>query len=326
MKFPSVAIVGASHWHVPLYVSELKQSGIHVCGVQDMDQALVSRLARELDCAPYDNIDRLLDEAKPDFVFAFAKHHEMPGLAKNLIDRRIAFAMEKPAGLYFEQVQELANLAKEHNVFCSIPFVWRYSEAVKSLKSRMNTDDYVHLAFRFVAGPPQRYLHNGSPWMLDINQAGGGCMTNLGVHFLDLAMHLTQATSMEVLSATHHYSSGFSVEDYSVVQLVTEKGVTVSLETGYAFPMMDTQQRENEWKLITRNGYHTLSENNLAYRYFDKPVENCPVPTDSDVLYPIFVRNTLSEWMNGLQPSADLFQMAHVRKMVDRINDKASRK
>jgi predicted dehydrogenase len=324
MKSPSVAIVGGSHWHVPLYVSELKQLGLKVCGVEDEDQTVADHLAQELNSVRYDSIDKLLSEAKPDFVFAFAKHHEMPILARKLIDRKIAFALEKPAGLNYGQVQQLANEAQSNNVFCSIPFVWHYSEAVERLKAQIRSNDYAHLSFRFVAGPPHRYLHNGSPWMLDIHEAGGGCMTNLGVHFLDMALHLTESTDLKVLSATHHYRAGFSVEDYSIAQLVNDKGVSVTLETGYAYPMSDLQKRENEWRIVTKNGYHTLSENNLQLRHMDQPVENFTIPTDSDVLYPIFVRNTLHDWTEGRKPIADLAQMARVRKILDQINEKAA--
>jgi predicted dehydrogenase len=326
MKTPRVAVVGASHWHVPLYVNGFKEFGIDICGVEDKEQTVADRLALDLNTLSYGNVDMLLDEAKPDFVFAFAKHHEMPALAKKLIDRKIDFAMEKPAGLNYQQVQDLANLAQANHVFCSIPFVWRWSEAVESIRSRFRKDDYVHMTFRFIVGPPQRYLQNGSPWMLDVNQAGGGCMTNVGVHFLDLALYLTESENLEVLSATHHYNSNFSIEDYAIVQLKNEKGVSITLEMGYAYPMSALLQRDNEWKIVTKNGYHTLIENNIEYRYMDKPAENCSVPTDTDVLYPIFVRDTLNAWIDGRQPLADLTQMARVRKILDQIYEKAAAK
>jgi predicted dehydrogenase len=323
MESPRVAIVGASHWHVPLYVKGIIELGIHVCGIQDIDLDFSIRLAKELNTVGYDNINELLDEVKPDFVFAFAKHHEMPSLAKNLINRRIPFAIEKPVGMNFQQVEELEKLAKVNNVFCSIPFVWRYSDVVESIKSQINPDDLVHLSFRFVAGPPERYLENGSPWMMDIQQAGGGCMTNLGVHFLDLALYLTGSKNIKVLSAIHHHSSRYSVEDYSVTHLVTEKGVTISIETGYAYPMTETQKRDNEWKIVTKNGYHTLSEGKIEYRHINKTVDNYSVTTDSDPLYPVFVQQTLHEWMTGKHPSTNLFQMAQVRMILDEINEKA---
>jgi len=323
MKAPGIAIIGASHWHVPLYVTGLKELGVKVCGVHDDDPAAAGRVAGELGAPVFDGVDDLLDKARPDFVFAFAPHSRMPELAKKLIGRKIAFAIEKPVGLSHGQVHELAGLAEKQGVFCSIPFVWRYSEAVKQLKSRIRAGDYVHLAFRFVAGPPGRYLENGSPWMLDIRQVGGGCMTNLGVHFLDLALHLTESTELAVLSAAFHYSHGYSVEDYSAVQLAAPGEVSVSIETGYAFPMHGGQKRDNRWTLVTRDGYHTLSDNGLTLRFIRQPPETLAVTADSDDLYPVFVRETLAEWADGRKPRADLWQMARVRKILDQINETA---
>ncbi|MGF9947245.1 Gfo/Idh/MocA family oxidoreductase [Priestia megaterium] len=323
MKKPVVALIGASHWHVPLYINGIKQLGLKVCGVHDADITVARALAEDLKSIPFDNVDKLI-ETKPDFVFAFETHHQMPYLAKKLIDHQIAFAIEKPVGLNYAQVIELADLARDKGVFCSIPLVWRYSEAVASLKSRICPEQYEHIAFRFVAGPPERYLHNGSPWMLDASEAGGGCMTNLGVHFLDLALELTQSNDLKVLSAIHKYSHKFSIEDYSTALLTTENGTSVVLETGYAFPMDNLHKRENTWTLVTGEGYYSLTDGQLALRNVNNNAETISLTTDSDDLYPVFVRETLREWAEGRPPLIDLYHMARVRNILDKINENAA--
>ncbi|WP_152657200.1 Gfo/Idh/MocA family protein [Oceanobacillus sp. CFH 90083] len=325
MNLPKVAIVGASHWHVPLYIEEIKNMDCMVCGVQDQTPEVANELAVFFNSVSYTDIDKLLKEAKPDFVFAFAKHSDMASLAKKLIDMNIAFAMEKPVGLNFEQVKTIEKHASDNGVFCSIPFVWRFSEAVTKLREKFNPEEYNHLSFQFIAGPPDRYIENGTPWMLDSDIAGGGCMTNLGVHFLDLALFLTNSNSLRVLSSNFHYNFNYSVEDYAVTHLETDSGATISIEAGYAFPMSESKKRENSWKLVTRNGYHTLSENCLELRVFNENVEKIPVVTDSDDLYPIFVRETLKDWMAGRSPSINLSHMSSVRKVLDDINKIASK-
>ncbi|OLS33578.1 Gfo/Idh/MocA family protein [Bacillus sp. MRMR6] len=325
MNKPRIALVGASHWHVPLYVEGLKRLNANVCGVSDENQAYANQVATELDTISYGSFDELLEKTKPDFVFAFAEHDRMPHLAHRLIDDGIPFAMEKPVGLDYREVEELAQRAEAKNVFCSIPFVWRYSEAVTRLRSFLQHDPCIHSSFRFVSGPPQRYMHNGSPWMLDARRAGGGCMTNLGAHFIDLGLYLTRESQARVLSARHHYTYGYPVEDYSVALLTTPGGSTITLETGYAYPMDSVKQRENTWNIVSKDGFHTLTEGTLESRFNHQKHQMLSVITNSDTMYPIFVKETLNDWMKGNPPAVDLRQMALVRKILDDINEQASK-
>ena len=87
-------------------------------------------------------------------------------------------------------IRDRYNAAERKNAFCAIPFVWRYSDTVNDLKNRYLSGKIVHMSYKFVAGPPSRYLAT-SRWMLSQETAGGGCMTNLGVHFIDMALYLT---------------------------------------------------------------------------------------------------------------------------------------
>ena len=49
----------------------------------------------------------------------------------------------------------------------------------------------------FIAGPPERYDRNGNAWMLDPERAGGGCLANLGPHFVDLFLQRSANTTAE---------------------------------------------------------------------------------------------------------------------------------
>lgn len=87
------------------------------------------------------------------------------------------------------------------------------------------------MSFKFIAGPPSRYLQTLS-WMLNKQAAGSGCMTNLGVHFIELAMFLSNSKSASVIGSVFHYGWNYDIEDYSVSLLKMENGATLELETG----------------------------------------------------------------------------------------------
>ena len=45
--------------------------------------------------------------------------------------------------------------------------------------------------------------------------AGCGCMTNLGVHFIDIALYLTDSKSTKVLSSVYQYNKDYDIEIYA---------------------------------------------------------------------------------------------------------------
>ena len=318
-----VAFLGVSHWHVPLYFPALAPG--QVVAVSDPSLDWAGKFAAQLGCPAYTDWHRLLDEQKPDFVFAFARHCDMKEMALELISRGQPFAMEKPMGLSGEEVQEIEAAAEQAGAFCAIPFVWRYSDTVTQLKRSLLSGRILHMSYRFVAGPPSRYLVS-SPWMLSMATAGGGCMTNLGVHFIDMALYLTDSASAEVLASSYQRGADYDIEIYASSLLQMESGASLSLETGYAYPMDEELKRENRWCIVTENGYYTLAENCLEAREFGKEPQRIALSTDSDVYYPKFAEATLDDFVNGRRPRASIREMLTVRKILDRMDEAAERK
>ena len=316
-----IAFLGVSHWHVPLYFPGLPENS--VVAVSDATPEIAERFAKQLNCACYTDWRKLLDEVKPDFVFAFARHCDMKEMALELVARGIPFTMEKPMGMAASDVEEIIAAAEKVNAFCAIPFVWRYSDTVAQLKESLLHGKIIHMCYRFIAGPPSRYLKT-SPWMLHQDTAGGGCMTNLGVHFIDMALNLSDSDGAEVLASAWQYGE-YDIETYATSLLKLSSGATLTLETGYAYPMEDGVQRENRWTIVTEQGYYTLAENNLEVREFAKPVVNIPLSTDSDVYYPVFARTSLEDYVNGRRPRAALPEMLTTRRILDDMNKAARR-
>lgn len=314
-----IAFLGVSHWHVPLYFRACHKQPLNIVAVCDPDIEKVQPYADKYECACYTDEDKLLDEVNPEFVFAFAPHDQMPALAQKLIDRKIAFTMEKPLGICADDVRKVENAAKEAGVFCAIPFVWRYSNLIQNFKKDVKPNEILHLAFKFIAGPPSRY-EVSSPWMLETKHAGGGCMTNLGVHFIDMAMFLTDSTDAEVIASSYHYASEYDIETYATSLVKMSSGATLLLETGYAYPM-DSEQRDNRWNIVTRNGYYTLGDNCFEERVYGKPVKKTPMSKDSDVYYAEFVVESLRQYLAGEMPRAGLPELLTTRKILDQMNE-----
>lgn len=323
VKNLKIAFIGVSHWHVPLYIRAVHSDHLDVVAVSDPNKAIAERFAADVNCPAYTDWMELLDRAQPDFVFAFAPHFQMPGLAMELIRRGIPFSIEKPVGMNASDVEAVMKAAAEKNLFVAIPFVWRYSDLIQDFKARVKPEEIVHMAFRFVAGPPSRYLAT-SDWMLKTETAGGGCMTNLGVHFIDMAMYLTGCTDAKVLASCYQRQTEYDIECYasSLVQFST--GASMSLETGYAYPM-EVYQRDNRWNIATKTGYYTLEQDYFEERVYGEKTIRRVMSIDSDVYYPIFVRETLRQYLAGEAPRAGLKDMLAVSRVLDEMNRQGSK-
>ena len=316
-----IALLGVSHWHVPLYLSGLPENS--VVGISDENMDIAADYAEKYRCPAYQNYKKMILQTKPDFVFAFAAHNRMKEVADYLLDMNIAFSMEKPAGLNAGEVEALYHKAEKKKIFVSIPFVWRYSDTVNNLKNMYISSEILHMSYKFIAGPPSRYLDT-SKWMLSKETAGGGCMTNLGVHFIDMALFLTDSNCAKTLSSIYQYASEeYDIETYASSMLKMQTGASLLLESGYAYPMFENEKRENRWTIVTKNGYYVLADNNLSIREYGKEPENIALNTDSDVYYAIYTKTTLEDFLNNRRPRASLKEMLTVRKILDEMNRKS---
>lgn len=316
-----IALLGVSHWHLPLYLPGLPEDS--VVGVSDENLKIAAGIARAYGCPAYRDYRRMIQETAPDFVFAFAPHNKMKETAEYLLLQGVAFSMEKPAGLNIQEVEDLYNLCEKKKGFCSIPFVWRYSDTVISLKHHYLKRPIRHMSYRFIAGPPSRYLET-SDWMLSKNTAGGGCMTNLGVHFIDMALFLTDSESADTLACAYQYEDPYDIETYATSLLRLPGGASLLLESGYAYPASEKSKRENRWTIVTENGYYILADNRLEIREEGKVPWNVPLNTDSDVYYAAYTKTTLSDWRASIRPRASLKEMLNVRRILDEMNAKAA--
>lgn len=315
-----IALLGVSHWHLPLYLPGLPEGS--VVGISDDNEAIAARFAAPYGCPVYTDYRKMIMETKPDFVFAFAPHYKMKEVAMFLLECGIPFSMEKPAGLNANEVETLYNTCEQKNGFVSIPFVWRYSDTVNDLKNIYLKKPIVHMSYRFIAGPPSRYLAT-SKWMLDKATAGGGCMTNLGVHFIDMAMYLTNSTRAKALASSYKYASEYNIETYATSLLEMPNGSSLLLESGYAYPMSEDLKRENRWTIVTENGYYILAENKLEIREYGIEPSVVPLNTDSDVYYAIYTKTTLNDMITGTRPRASLKEMLDTSRVLDAMNAKA---
>ena len=313
-----VVFVGVSHWHTPLYLEPaLRTPGIEIVGVSDADIEKARGVAERAGCRAWADYREMCAGLRPDFAFAFGRHCEMAAIARDLIDQRVAFAMEKPCGINAAEVTHLAERARRAGVFASVAFVMRHSPMLDVIRGVADGEAVHYLSFKFVAGPVERYRRAGVDWMLTRATAGGGAVLNLGVHFFDLCrLLLGDAPPTVVGAAMSNALAGLDVEDHGLV-LLRAGAAACSIETGYVYPAPPSVF-DMHFSIRTARHYF-VAPDSRTFEIVDDAQrrETRAIPTTNVECYPVFVRDVVRRAERGEPPIADLGDMAATMILVD---------
>jgi predicted dehydrogenase len=318
-----LAFIGASHWHLPLYLDPaLELDGVQVVGVSDPDAGCVKSLADRLGCAGDTDFRELCRKARPDFVVALGRHCDMVDEATFLLQESIPFALEKPCGLNAQDAARLGELEARTGGFAAVPLVFRNGDFTARLQE-MSSRGIQYMTYRFIAGFPARYQQAQCDWMLDPALSGGGCTINLGIHFFDLAV-LLMGEGLQVRHATMSNAAwGHDVEDYGLV--VLERGADLCvIETGYLYPAptstfdMHYAVRSPAEYLVAHDPETVELVRNSGER------QMIATHTTNVAHYRTFMRDVVERVRKGRPPVARLADMVPVMRLVDSAYAKAA--
>ena len=95
-----VGFIGVSHWHSSEYLEGVKKVPFaEIVAISDKKEEVAEKAAKEYFCNFYQDYRKLLEKERLDFVFILGQHNEMPVILKDVVERRIAFCIEKPTAI-----------------------------------------------------------------------------------------------------------------------------------------------------------------------------------------------------------------------------------
>ncbi len=314
-----VAVVGVGHWHAVIdarYVDHFRDLGAQIVAISDSDSDIAEARGRSFKVPSYSDFREMLSEKNPDFVVALGRHSDMAETASYLIDAGYPFMMEKPMALSAEELQPVVERAEAKGAFVAVPYAIRLSPFVRRATEMVRNGEFgtiSHAQFRMIRPTPQRYVDNGSSWMLGSEHTGGGCLRNLGGHAFDVFRSIAgpevEVIAASVSSAVHR----LPVEDYAITTL---KGGEVigTVEVGCNYPVDGT---DGEWRIAGSEAHLLWSGDSLV----ETRAGSDPVVTASDTRngYRDSVMEILNAWKQGRPP----FATAHDCLLADQLIDSA---
>ncbi|WP_028033130.1 Gfo/Idh/MocA family protein [Chelativorans sp. J32] len=190
--------------------------------------------ARKLapDAKPAGDLQGIIDEGVDGVVIATpsAQHAEQ---ALQALGQGIAVFCQKPLGRNREEALAVVEAARAADRLLGLDLSYRHTQAMRQIRpiiaeGGIGRVHAVDLVFHNAYGPDK-------PWFYDPVLSGGGCVIDLGVHLVDLA--LWTLDSPKVIEVTSHlFAKGDPlpanpsvVEDFAVATLTLETGTVVRL-------------------------------------------------------------------------------------------------
>ena len=169
------------------------------------------------------SLDDLLEDELDGVVIATpsALHAEQ---ALAALERGAAVFCQKPLALDAASAQRVVDTAEAGDRLLAVDFSYRFTEAARRVKEVVDAGELgdvyaVDLVFHNAYGPDK-------PWTSDPALSGGGCVIDLGIHLVDLALWMLAFPHVHGVSTVLH---GEPLEDHAAVQLELEGGVAARL-------------------------------------------------------------------------------------------------
>ncbi|MBU0577895.1 Gfo/Idh/MocA family oxidoreductase [Patescibacteria group bacterium] len=144
---------------------------------------------------------------------------------------------EKPLGLDLQEAKDIEDLANSIHAITQTGFIFRYFPALQQMRQKIirgQIGEPFHFFLRMYKGS---YLDENRPysWRLNKASAGGGALTDLGIHLIDLLRFLMGNVDWIQCKTKTCISERKSVSDSSIIKVVDVDDwalCTIGMENG----------------------------------------------------------------------------------------------
>jgi predicted dehydrogenase len=222
-------------------LESIARSGVaDIAAVADPERALALQAARNSPrAAILSSFDALLEVELDGVVMATpsALHAEQAVAA---LERGVAVFCHKPLGRNAAEARRVTDAARAAGLLLGVDLPYRFLTAARKIRELCRDGELgdvynVDLVFHNAFGPDKW-------WAYDWQVAGGGCLIDLGIQLLDLALwtlefpRVINATSRLFARGNPISGRSHEAEDHAIARLDLETGATISLACSWRLP------------------------------------------------------------------------------------------
>lgn len=131
-----IAVLGMAHDHLWTNLNQLAElDGAELVAGADTDSRLTEKFTKDTGCKQvFHDYDELLDETKPDAVFAFGATADHADVVEMCAPRGIHVMVEKPMAATLEQADRMLVAVKKHRTRLMVNWPTAWSQSLRTAK------------------------------------------------------------------------------------------------------------------------------------------------------------------------------------------------
>lgn len=210
-----MAVAGMTHDHIGFILGRKNKSDLKIVGIYEPDRALAEKYARSFHFDTtliYNNLERMLEQVKPEAVVAFGSIFEHMAVVEACAPRGIHVMVEKPLATNIEYAKRMQDLAAKYHVYLLTDFETSWYPSTAKSWQLVNDSNFVGKIRRVVIhdghqGPKEigcsrEFLR----WLTDPIQNGGGALMDFGCYGANLMTYLTKGQEpVSVIAVTKQF-------------------------------------------------------------------------------------------------------------------------
>ncbi len=241
-SIPVAVVTGPGGAHLGAYFEALRDtpecSGVVVCDPGGASFPEAKRVLGDRLVAVYEDVERMLSAARPTLALVSLEAVQAPPVIGRLLDAGCHVFTEKPACVRAADLEPLVAKAESNGLHLLFAFANRITPAVGRMRELIGEGllgELYGVEAHLVADQTRlRSAGYQKSWFADRERAGGGHLIWLGIHWLDLILHLTGRTVTEVAGfAGIVGGQPLRIEDSAAVTMRFDNGAFGTLTSGY---------------------------------------------------------------------------------------------
>jgi predicted dehydrogenase len=182
-----------------------------ICAVSDLVYEKAEKFAEGISAAVYTDYKEMIAQEKPDGVILNLPHFLHKDVTIECLNLGVPVLVEKPMALTTKECDEMIAVSKQMDVPLAVGHISGYSSSCRELKKIIRDGSLGELCaideIRLI-----NYFTNRPEWFLDKKLSGGGILMNLGAHFIDRILYLTDTEPEEVICICNNKLNDKNVE------------------------------------------------------------------------------------------------------------------
>ena len=200
----------------------------------------------------YKDYSEMLSTEKPDMVLVTIEAHMAPVRIQAALESGAHVMCEKPSCTRAEDFEKLVKLADSKNLCLMLAMANRFAPPVQKAKELVSSGALgkLYSADFFLISDQTRLTRPSyqKSWTVKKAQSGGGHLTWLGIHWLDLVHYITGDRVQQVSGFARNVGGQpVETEDAETVSLQFKSGMVGTFHGGYYLPAGSMQSGFSIW-------------------------------------------------------------------------------